>query len=120
MMRVFFAVASKLRIINTDEFDELWKEILGFKNINKSKAEKSPDIIGIQDESGRMLLLALYDEDRWVLETLEGDWGTQFGKIDLAGDFNVQETLLNDEELEMMLKTLLTEGRLCLPSSSKS
>jgi len=107
-----FLMRGRPRIINTDDFDELWEEISKFKKLNEPRAEESPDFIGLQDERGRMLLIALYDKDHWVIETLEEDWGTPFGRINLAGDLNVGEALTNDGELKTMLKTLMTAGRL--------
>jgi len=114
-MRGIFLMKGKPRTINTDDFDELWEEISKFKKLNEPKAEESPDFIGLQDERGRMLLIALYDKDHWVIETSEKDWATPFGRIDLAGDLNMGEALTNDEELKTMLKSLMSVGR--LPSS---
>ena len=104
------------RKIDTTDFDQAWKEISRFKESNK--AEECPHFIGIQDQHGNMVLLALYDQDRWALETLQEDWGTQFGRIDQARDFKVEEALLSDEELRKTLRTFMTEGRLTIPSKA--
>lgn len=106
-----FLIKGKRRVINTDDFNELWEEISKFKGLNESKAEESQDLICLQDSRGRMLLLALYDTDHWALETLEKDWNTLFGKIDLAGEFDVKEVLMNDEELKTTLEKPMTERK---------
>ena len=94
------------------DFDQAWREILQFKENNK--AEECPHFIRLEDEQGRLVLLALYDEDRWALETLDENWGTKFGRLDQAGDFKVQEFLLTDEELRKTLGMFMAEGMLSI------
>ncbi len=112
MLRILFSKGG--RKIDASDFEEAWEEISRFKESNEAK--ECPHFVGLQDEHGRMVLLALYDRDRWVLETLEGDWDTEFGRMDLARDFKVQETFLSDEELKRALKTFMAEGSLTIPS----
>jgi hypothetical protein len=112
LLRILFS--KDRRKIETSDFDQAWEEISRFKESNNGS--ESPHFMGLQDEHGRMMLLALYDEDRWVLETLQEDWNTQFGRIELAREFKVQEILLSDEELKRTLKTFMSEGRLTIPS----
>jgi len=102
------------RKIETTDFDQAWREILQFKESNN--AEECPHFIRLEDEHGRLVLLALYDEDRWALETIDENWGTEFGRIDQARDFRVQESLLTDEELRKTLETFMAEGMLITPS----
>jgi hypothetical protein len=111
MLRVLFTLGGQ-KVARINNFKELWEEILKYKELNKTK--ESPNFIGLQNDYGRMLLLALYDDGRWFLGTLEEDWGTQFGKIDLAKDFNVREALLNDRELKKRLRKFMTSGSLPL------
>lgn len=115
VLRILFS--KDQRKIDTADFDEAWREISRFKE--SSKAEECPDFIGLQDRHGNMVLLALYDQDRWALETLREDWGTQFGRIDQARDFKVEECLLSDEDLRENLRTFMTEGRLAVPSKAR-
>lgn len=115
MLRILFSKGQ--REIDVRDFNQAWEEISRFKD--SSKPAECPDFVGIQDEHGRMALLALYDEDRWVLETLEEDWGTNFGKIDLARDLKAQETFLSDEELRKTLRTSMIEGRLTVLSKAR-
>ena len=112
MLRSLFRI-DRGKIIGARDFNEVWEKILEFKQMNRIAL--SPDFVGFQDDRGRMLLLGLYDEDRWVLEVLQEDWRTEFGKIDLAKSFDVQETLLSDEELKEILETFMTEGKLLIP-----
>ena len=105
MVRILFSKGH--RKIDTSDFDQAWEEILRFKECNE--ATECPHFMGLQDEHGRMVLLALYDEDRWALESLEEDWDTRFGRIDQAKDLRVQETLLSDGELKKTLKTFMAE-----------
>lgn len=112
MLRSLFRI-DRGKIIGARDFNEVWEKILEFRQMNR--IELSPDFVGFQDDRGRMLLLGLYDEDRWVLEVLQEDWRTEFGKIDLAKSFDVQETLLSDEELKEILETFMTEGKLLIP-----
>ncbi len=116
MLRILFS--KDQRKIDTTDFDEAWREISWFKDSNK--AEECPDFIGIQDQHGNMVLLALYDQNLWALETLREDWGTQFGRIDQARDFKVEESFLSDEELRENLRTFMTEGRLAVPSKARN
>jgi hypothetical protein len=102
------------RKIETSDFYQAWREILQFKENNK--AEECPHFIRLEDEQGRLVLLALYDEDRWALETLDENWGTEFGRIDQARDLKVQESLLTDEESRKTLETFMAEGLLTIPS----
>jgi len=104
VLRIFFTEGGQ-KVDDIKDFNTLWREIKEFKERNK--ARESPDFIGLQGDSGRMLLLTLYDEDRWVLETMEEDWATQFGNIDMAKDFEVREALLNDEELKKTLRRFM-------------
>lgn len=115
MLRILFS--KDQRKIDTTDFDEAWREISWFKESNK--AEECPDFIGIQDQHGNMVLLALYDQNLWALETLREDWSTQFGRIDQARDFKVEESFLSDEELRENLRTFMTEGRLAVPSKAR-
>ena len=115
MLRILFS--KDQRKIDTTDFDQAWEEISRFKESNK--AEECPHFIGVQDQHGNMVLLALYDQDLWALETLREDWGTQFGRIDQARDFKVEESFLSDEELRKKLRTFMTEGRLAVPSKAR-
>jgi len=115
VLRILFS--KNQRKIDTTDFDQAWKEISRFRESNK--AEKCPDFMGLQDQHGNMVLLALYDQDRWALETLREDWGTQFGRIDQARDFKAEEVLLSDEELRETLRASMTEGRLTIPSKAR-
>lgn len=115
MLRILFS--KDQRKIDTTDFDEAWREISRFKESNK--AEECPHFIGLQDQHGNMVLLALCDQDLWALETLREDWGTQFGRIDQARDFKVEESFLSDEELRKKLRTFMTEGRLAVPSNAR-
>lgn len=115
MLKILFS--KNQRKIDTTDFDQAWKEISRFKESNK--AEECPHFIGIQDQHGNMVLLALYDQDRWALEALQEDWGTQFGRIDQARDFKVEEVLLSDGELRKKLRMFMTEGRLTIPSKAE-
>ena len=112
MLRILFS--ENQRKIDTTDFGQAWKEISRFKE--SSKAEECLHFIGIQDQHGNMVLLALYDQDRWALQTLQEDGGTRFGRIDQARDFKVEEALLSDEGLRKTLRTFMTEGRLTMPS----
>jgi len=116
MLRILLTQKGQ-RVDEISDFNRLWEEIVGFKE--KNKAKESPDFMGLQDKGGRMFLLALYDEDYWVLEVLQEDWGTQFGKIDLAKGFDVKNALLSDQDLKETLKTLVTEGKLSMPSDAR-
>ena len=115
MLRILFS--KDQRKFDTTDFDQAWEEISRFKESNK--AEECPHFIGVQDQHGNMVLLALYDQDLWALETLREDWGTQFGRIDQARDFKVEESFLSDEELRKKLRTFMTEGRLAVPSKAR-
>ena len=115
VLRILFS--KDQRKIDTTDFDEAWRAISRFKESNK--AQECPHFIGLQDQRGNMILLALYDQDRWALETLREDWYTQFGRIDQARDFKVKEVLLSDEELRKKLRTFMTEGKLAVPSKTK-
>jgi len=116
MLRSLFRI-DRGKIIGARDFNEVWEKILEFKQMNKT--ELSPDFLGFQDDRGRMLLLGLYDEDRWVLEVLQEDWGTEFDKIDLAKSFDVRESLLSDEELKEILETFVNEGKLLVQPESR-
>lgn len=89
-------------------FSRIWKEITEFKESHQT--HEPTEFLTLQTEDGRMILLTLYDKDRWVFESLKEDWGEQFGRIDLSKDFNVQEEILTDEELEEKLKMLMIKS----------
>ncbi|MCS7120738.1 MAG: hypothetical protein RMJ07_05975 [Nitrososphaerota archaeon] len=97
-MRVF-----PFRVV--EDFESVWKEVMRFKDLNKSG--KSPEFLGIQKDGGSMILLSVYDEEKWVWEEINEGWGEDFGKIDLARDFEVKEMFLTDEELKEELKRFL-------------
>ncbi len=107
-----FLIDDRQHVVDIKSFNDLWKEILKFKSLNRDRVEKSRDLIGLQDEKERMILLALYDRDHWALEILEKDWNTDFKRIDVAGDFNVKEIILDDNRLKDVLKTFMEKGEL--------
>jgi len=116
VLKILFS--SDRRVIDASNVNRVWEEISRFKALNIER--ETPEFVGIQDEHGRMILLALYDRERWVLETVEEDWGTRFGRIDLAKDFEVREAILTDEELKEALKAFVAEGRIRTPPKSRS